>query len=144
MVHLQNGKIVLSGNIIIKDKQILLLFRKSHQHWETPGGKVNRKESLNEEPSLEELKLVAERELMEEVLGIQIISMEYFGNVHFVIPDGREAIANKFLVEIEGNPKIGEPEIFSKLEWLSLDKIKDYKISPDLKLFLDEIFKKFF
>jgi len=139
MNHLQKGKIVLSGNLIIDNGKILLLFREDHKHWETPGGKVKADESFNEEPTLEELEKVARRELLEEVHGIDIVSMKYFGNVHFIVPDGREAIANKFIVKVKGEPSIGEPELFSKLEWLDIAILGDMSISLDLRIFLHKL-----
>ncbi len=139
MVHLQKGKIVLSGNLILNEGKLLLLFRNDHKHWETPGGKVNFDECVGEEPSLEELQKVAVRELYEEVKGVEIVSMDFFGNVHFTVPDGREAIANKFVVRIKGNAEIGEPELFSKLEWIDIGALDHLPISPDLRLFLPKL-----
>lgn len=37
--------IQLAGNIIIEDGEILLLDRKDEDHWEIPGGKVEKDES---------------------------------------------------------------------------------------------------
>jgi len=133
--------IILSGSLIINDKnEVLLLFRKKHQHYETPGGKLDVEECLDfENPTIEELQKTAKRELIEEVKNIEFEFLKYFGKKEFVIPDGRKAVAHKFLVKfISGNPEPNE-EIFSKIEWLSISKLENYPISPDLNLFLAEL-----
>lgn len=138
--------IILSGNIIVNNNQeILLLFRKDHNHYETPGGKVERSDMLN---GLNEdvLKSTAKRELLEE-LGdqIEVKRMEYFGNVEFQIPGKNiKAIAHKFITEIEGEAKINEPELFSKLEWIHESELESKPISPDLKKMVKQIKNYFY
>lgn len=137
------SKIILCGNLIVNDKkEILLLFRDKHQHYETPGGKLNTDECVDiNNPTINEIKKAAIRELFEE-LGddIKISEPEFFGSHEFVIPNGRSAIANKFIVRIiSGKPRINEPEIFSKLEWLPIAKLEEFPISPDLKLFVEKL-----
>ena len=139
------GKIILSGCLIVNEKsEILLLYRKDHKHYETPGGKIISEECSNpENPSIEDLAKTAERELYEE-LGdnIKVEELKYFGKVEFKIPVGRIAIANKFLTSIEsGKPRINEPKIFSKLEYLPIKNLEHYPISPDLKLLLPKLKK---
>lgn len=134
-------KTILAGNIILRNnKEIYLLFRKKHQHYETPGGKYDGK---NNNPDIEELKETAKRELLEEVKGInKIISMKLFITIEFTIPDGREAVAHKFLTEIEGNPEPNE-DIFDKQKskWLTKKEIEKIKLSPDLQKIKLEIIK---
>ena len=83
----------------------------------------------------------AEREAYEELgNGIKLKNLKYFGNVEFTIPDGRLAIANKFLTEIiTGNPKNNEEDIFSKIEYLPIQTLERYPLSPDLKLLLPKL-----
>ncbi len=135
-----DNKIVLSGCLIINDKkEILLLFRKDHKHYETPGGKVEASECLDpNNPSIDELRKTAEREVFEELgNNIRISKPEYFGKVEFVVPDGRKAFANKFITKIiSGEPIVAEPDIFEKFDYLQINKLQDYPISPDLRLFL--------
>ena len=137
------SKIILSGCLIINNKkELLLLYRKKHQHYETPGGKIKESECKDiKNPSIEELKNAATRELFEELGEDMVISdLKFFGAKEFVIPDGRESVANKFIVKIiSGTPKINEPELFSKLEWLPISKLEEYPLSPDLKLFREKI-----
>lgn len=148
MTHiLVKGRIILSGCLIVNDKkELLLLYRKDHKHYETPGGKVDEKECNNpQNPSLEELAKTAEREVYEELgNGIKIKELSYFGKVEFTIPDGRIAIANKFITRIvSGTPRINEPQTFSKLDYLPIQTLEVYPISPDLRLFLPKLKKIF-
>lgn len=138
-----NNKIILSACLVINEKkEILLLFRKDHKHYETPGGKVHLEECSNpRNPTIDDLAKTAERELYEE-LGddIKVDKLKYLGKVEFTTPDGRLAIANKFLTRIlYGKPRINEPEQFSKLDYLPIEKLEKYSISPDLKLFLPKL-----
>lgn len=140
-----NTKLILSGCLIVNDKrELLLLFRKDHKHYETPGGKINFEDCFNSEnPTISDLAKTAERELHEE-LGdnIKVNTLKYFDKVEFNIPDGRSAIAHKFLTKIiSGKPKITEPEIFTKFDYLPLDSLEKYPISPDLKLLLPKLKK---
>jgi len=141
-VHSQ-GRLILSGCLVINDKnELLLLYRTDHQHYETPGGKVRLAECENSEnPSISDLAQAAERELHEE-LGddFKTEKFEFFGNVSFTIPDGRLAIANKFITKIvSGTPRVNEPERFAKFDFLPIEKLDEYPISPDLKLLLPKL-----
>jgi len=136
------SRIILSGNIIINaTKEIYLLWRTKHSHYETPGGKIKPEECKNfSNPTIEELKNAAKRELIEEVENIEIISMEYFDKIKFTIPDGRKAIAYKFITKIIGTPTPAE-DIFDKekSKWIKIEDVEGNLLSPDLKI----IFPKF-
>lgn len=137
------GRLVLSGSFVINtNKEILLLYRKDHKYYETPGGKVQASECASpKHPSLEDLRKTAERELYEE-LGIQISvsSLEYFDHIEFDLLDGRKAIAHKFITKfISGTPHLQEPELFEKFSWIALDQLDKYPLSPDLKLLLPKL-----
>lgn len=149
MSHVKiNGMIILSGCLIVNDKkELLLLYRKDHKFYETPGGKVELKECLNpNEPSLEELSNTAERELKEELgTNFKYEPLIYFASVQFKIPDGRIAIANKFLSKIiGGEPILNEPHLFEKFDYLPINKLENYPLSPDLKLLTYKIKKYFY
>jgi len=140
-------RITLAGNIIInKKKEIFLLYRIKHQFYETPGGKLRVSECRDMRmPTLEELKQTAQRELFEEVDGIkEIISMEYFGKINFKVPDGRKAVAHKFITKVKGNLYAGE-KIFDKNKsmFIYYNKLEEYPLSRDLRLLLPRI-KKYF
>ncbi|MCC7552249.1 NUDIX domain-containing protein [Candidatus Micrarchaeota archaeon] len=126
-------KLILSGCLLLnKDKELLLLKRKDHGHYETPGGKVETEGQID----LQVLRETVERELKEEVGSeFEIDSLRFFSNVLFTTPDGKKAIANKFTANlISGEPKINEPELFSELVWLPIDKLESVNLSPDLKI----------
>jgi 8-oxo-dGTP pyrophosphatase MutT (NUDIX family) len=133
-------KVILSGCLIVNDnKEILLLYRNDHHHYETPGGKIKAEECyVSGKPTIEELAKAAEREAYEE-LGKEMVldKLTYFGSVDFVIPDGRKAVAHKFVTRvISGTPRINEPEQFSRMDYLPISRLEEYSISPDLRLLL--------
>ncbi len=137
------GKIILSGCLVVNERrEILLLYKKDHRHYEAPGGKVDLAECSNpDHPSIDDLARTAERELHEE-LGdaIRVERLEYFGNVSFRIPDGRYAVAHKFLTRITaGTPILAEPDIFLKFDYLPINRLGDYPISPDLRVLLPRL-----
>lgn len=137
------NRLILSGCLVINDKrEVLLLYRINHQHYETPGGKINPEECSDpKNPTIEDLAKTAERELHEELgddIGVE--KLEYFGNIEFTIPDGRAAVAHKFTTRItSGTPRITEPDTFSRLDYLPIARLEQYSISPDLKLLLPRI-----
>lgn len=140
--------ITLSGNLIISpdNTRIYLLYRKDHQFYETPGGKVKPEECADfNKPTISELEAVAKRELLEEVSGItEIVSMEFFLAVKFKVPDGRTAIANKFITRVKGRLCPREDHFDAeKSKWIKVDKLEKYPLSPDLKMLLPAI-KEFF
>jgi len=122
-------EIILSGVLLFDhEKKLNLLHRIKHDHYETPGGKVEEKETI---------KQASIRELYEELDGFVVNDLQYIGEVSFKTPDDRKAIAHKFIAIIKnGKPEILETELFSKV--VKLDKnqyLNSDKISPDLKLF---------
>lgn len=135
--------IILSGNFILNDKkQVYLLFRKKHQHYETPGGKVNQKDCKDpNNPTIEELKETAKRELFEEIKGVtKIISMDYFDGREVKIKDGRIAMAHKFITKIEGNPEPNE-DIFDKEKsrWIPIEELSKHEISLTIRPILHKL-----
>ena len=133
-------RILLSGCLVINNKkEILLLYRTKHKHYETPGGKVDLEECSNKiNPSKNDLAKTAERELYEELgKNIKIEKLKYFCKIKFTIPDGRKAVAYKFITKIvSGKPILNEPDIFSRFDYLPIENLEKYPISPDLKLIL--------
>jgi 8-oxo-dGTP pyrophosphatase MutT (NUDIX family) len=130
--------LLLSGNLIINDKkEIYLLYRNDHLFYETPGGKVKPEECQDySNPTIEELEMVARRELQEEVAGIEsIIALSYFKSVEFHTPDGREALAHKFIIRVKGllHPKEKGFDK-EKSRWIPVRELYKYPLSPDLKL----------
>jgi len=125
-------KLVLVSCLVVNDKkEILLLYRKDHKHWETPGGKPEKDENLED---------AANRELHEELGNVKTSHLKLFTKVEFTVPDGRKAIAHKFITKIiSGTPRIQEPEIFEKCQYLPINNLEDSPISPDLKIILPKL-----
>jgi len=135
-LHLfEDSRVVLAATLIINDGKVLLLYRKDHQWFETPGGKVRLAECRDpSKPQVKDYERCALRELKEELGDIKVKPLEFFCRVEFSIP-GRELVAYKFTTElISGEPKVQEPELFAKAQWLPIDKLKEFPLSPDLKL----------
>src|SRR3989344_1503680 len=143
---MEPNKLLLSGCLILnKNNELLLLYRKDHGFYETPGGKVEHSECFDfENPKVEELKKTAERELFEELgNNIKISGLEFFGSIEFKIPNGRLAVANKFVTKlISGIPIINEPNNFSKLDYLSVSSLETFPLSSDMKLLLPDLKKR--
>ena len=142
-----NNSLVLAGCLIVNQRnEVLLLYRKEHAHYETPGGKVKLEECIDfTNPTLDELALAAERELYEELGNdIRVEKLVFFDKVEFDIPDGRHGIANKFLTRIiSGEPRVNEPRIFSRFDYLPIGDLEKYQLSPDLKLLIQKLKEKF-
>lgn len=139
-----DGRHQLSGMLIYNDKEeVMLLHRIDHDHYETPGGKVDDLDCKNpKKPTEKDYRNAAIRETFEEA-GQEFIfeDPEYVGNVTFLKPKGKEAIAHKFKTRIVfGKPEIKEPKTFDKIKWFSKEELEkeNSKISNDLKLFLKE------
>ncbi len=142
----EKERIILSGCLVINDKkEVLLLYRKDHNHYETPGGKVKQEECFNPKQCvLEDIRKTAKRELHEELGNdIKVEELKYFGKAEFTTPKGKLAIANKFKTKIiSGKPKLCEPKVFSKFDYLPINKLEEYPISPDLKILLPKLKEK--
>ena len=120
-------RIQLSGCVIVNDnEELLLLWKKKHQHYEFPGGKVEPGESF-EETALRECK---------EELNVDVTIIKYIGYENFEI-DSKTFQSHKYLGIVKSNqvPKVNEPEIFEKLFWLSMKKYQDYNCAPNVKTF---------
>lgn len=139
----KNNYLILAGNLIVNDKkEILLLHRSDHNHYETPGGKLEKSECVDfDNPSIDEIKSASQRELIEELgNGFEFSKLKLFSFVKFKIPNGQKAICYKFITKIiSGTPKIMEPNTFDSLEWLPINKLEKYNISADLKLLLNKL-----
>ena len=136
-VH-NNGRILLPGCFVVNDKrEVLLLYKTKWDHYETPGGKLDAKDCVDpENPTVADLKKGAERELFEEVGGIVVQELEFFTNIEFTKPNGKPGMANKFIARyVSGEPKVNEPETFSKVKWLPIERLDEFPLSPDLKAF---------
>lgn len=137
------GKQQLSGMLIYDENNKLLLLHKiKHDHYETPGGKVDNTDCKDpKKPTQTDFRNTAIRETFEELgQGFIFEEPDYIKGISFVKPNGKEAIAHKFKTRILfGKPVINE-KVFDEIKWFSKEELRkeDAKISPDLKLFLKE------
>jgi len=118
-----------SSGILKKGNKILTLYRPDKEHLELPGGKIE----LNE---TKERAVI--REILEEI-GVAIKILEYLGADEFFVNNIRY-ISHKFLVSIideNDEPLIKEPDIFSKIVYLSPEKREE--LSKNLKIFFDRL-----
>lgn len=124
-----NYEIQLSGCVIIKEEKILLLWKKKHNHYELPGGKVEDKESI---------EAAALRETKEET-GCDVILKKYVGYKEFIIKE-KNYRSHNFIAEIkEGQfPVVAEPEVFDHILWMPMYDYKKYSVAPNVKSLLDD------
>lgn len=125
-------KIILSGSVIIEDNKLLLIYKKKHNHYEFPGGKVEENETIEQ---------TAIRETKEEI-GCNIEIIKYIGYNDFLI-ENKNFRSHKFLAKIKNNekPKIMEEDKFKDILWLNIDEYKEGKINYKLAPNVNEFFK---
>lgn len=134
-------KLLLSGMLLLNEEEkILLLHKINHNHYETPGGKVEQSDYSNNDER-QAIKNCALREMREEIGdGINISEPKYFGSAELTIPDGREALAHKFAARIlSGEPKLMEPDSFDGYAMIPLSDLDKYSLSPDLTILLPKL-----
>ncbi len=122
--------IELAGNVIIEDGKILLLYRGDEEHWEVPGGKVEKDESPTE---------TAVREAREEI-GVEVELEKPFFSGEFQHRD-EIFLWHGYLAKIkEGEPKIRE-DTFEKLGWFEGSELDDLDLAPNLEMVLPSLRK---
>ncbi len=141
MIDKKGRLLLLSGMIVNDKKEILLLYRKDHNHFETPGGKLELSDcKYPEKITIDDFIMAVKREVTEELGNIVIEEPKLALSAEFEIPDGRPAIVYKFLTKIiSGKPEIQETKLFSRLEWIPIKKIKEFPVAPDLKILADKL-----
>ncbi|MEK7580273.1 MAG: NUDIX domain-containing protein [Patescibacteria group bacterium] len=114
---------------IIKDEKLLLLFKKKHQYYEFPGGKVKEGETLKE---------AAARETKEEI-GCEVEGLEYFGFEDIRVEE-KDFRGHVYLAELKDSesPKITEPDLFGDLLWLPIGDPQKYPLAPNVKKFCEK------
>jgi 8-oxo-dGTP pyrophosphatase MutT (NUDIX family) len=120
--------IPLAGCVIIQDGKLLLLWKSKRRHYEFPGGKVERGETMEE---------AAKRESKEEI-GCDVDILSYDGYADFQI-EGRLFRSHRFLAKVkEGQaPRVNEPEVFGNLLWMPLDDWRSYTLAPNVHMFCE-------
>ncbi|MFH1073431.1 MAG: NUDIX hydrolase [Nanoarchaeota archaeon] len=121
--------IQLSGCAIIEDKKLLLLYKKTRNFYELPGGKVERGESLEE---------TAVREAKEEI-GCDVKLTSYWGFRNFEMSE-KHLRSHIYLARIvDGQmPRVVEKSIFAGLFWLPLNEYPAYALAPNVRMFCEE------
>tara|TARA_A100001015_G_scaffold294005_1_gene371280 strand:- start:409 stop:840 length:432 start_codon:yes stop_codon:yes gene_type:complete len=110
------------GIIINSENKVCLTKRQDHQtyanFWEFPGGKVDSNEKLED---------ALARELEEEI-GIKVLRFDFMDCLESKTPSGRPLNLNFYKIkDYTGEPRSCEGQV---LEWVALDKLKDYKLLP--------------
>ncbi len=122
--------IEVSAAIIKKDGKILIAQRGRNKSqalkWEFPGGKVELNETAKES---------LKREIKEE-LNIDIEVKEVFGETIFEYPNGSIKLISFHAEWISGDLKVLEHE---KIEWVTIDKLKDYDFAPADITFVEKL-----
>ena len=126
-------RIELSGCIVINEKkEILVLFRKKHGHYELPGGKVELNETI-EQAALRECK---------EETGVNLELIKYIGYEEFEIEE-KKFRSHNFLAEIKENekPSVTEPHIFESIMWLNTNEYMKYNCASNVRSLCNKINK---
>lgn len=119
----ENSLTQISGNVIIRDNQILLIYREDKGYWEVPGGKVRKDESPTE---------TAVREAREEI-GVEVELEKPFFSGEFQHED-QIFLWHGYISEIvDGKPGVRE-EKFSELDWFGSDDLTDLELAPNLRM----------
>lgn len=120
----------LAGNLIIQDRKILLLYRESEEHWEVPGGKVEKDESPTQ---------TAVREAKEEIdVEVNLEKPFYSGEFQ---KNGEIFLWNCYIAEIQkGEPEIQENK-FQELEWFEGSELDELELAPNLEMILPALRK---
>lgn len=117
--------IELAGNLIIRDGEILLLYREDEGHWEVPGGKVEEDESPTE---------AAVREADEEI-GVEVELKKPFYSGEFQ-KDDEIYLWHGYIASTDGEPEIQEEDKFEKMIWADPVDLDDMSLAPNLDMVL--------
>ncbi|MCD4705035.1 NUDIX domain-containing protein [bacterium] len=120
-------RIKLSGPAIIENEKLLLLFKIKDQHYEFPGGHVEKGESLEE---------TAIREAQEEI-ACDVKLNKRLTTIKFE-KDGQNFIAHIFSAQIiKGEPQANEVG-HSRIIWLPIKDYQDYPLQVNVIEFCEK------
>ena len=122
VVSLRPGKDFIGvgvGAFIVKDGKLLLLKRKKPPEkgkWMIPGGKVEFGETLEE---------ALKKEIQEE-LGVKCKIKGLLCVADHILPEEKtHFVSPTLLVELEGEPKLLEPNKHERMKWFPLDALPE-------------------
>ena len=116
--------IELAGNILIRDGEILLLYREEEGHWDVPGGKVKKGESPTE---------TAVREAREEI-GAEVELEKPFYSGEFQRED-EIFLWHGYIASTDEEPEIQEDR-FEKMIWADPVDLDDMSLASNLEMVL--------
>lgn len=123
---------ILAGCVIVDDyDRILLLHRntKQFQHWELPGGKVERGETA---------EAAAVRELEEE-LGVKVRLVKALGNEEFEDAHGHFRYYWFQAEIVGGEPEVQESDKFDDFDYFDLEDLLSLSLSANMQVLLPKL-----
>ncbi|MBY6287137.1 NUDIX domain-containing protein [Nanohaloarchaea archaeon H12] len=112
----------LSGIILVRDRELLLLHREDEQHWEVPGGRVKQEESPTQ---------AAVREADEEI-GVEVELEKPFYTGEFQ-KDGNLYIWHAYLASADEDPEIME-DVFDDMKWFTAEELDEAELAPSIEM----------
>lgn len=114
----------IAGSLIIRDGEILLLYREEQGHWDVPGGKVKKGESPTE---------TAVREAREEI-GAEVELEKPFYSGEFQRED-EIFLWHGYIASTDEEPEIQEDR-FEKMAWTDPAQLDDMSLASNLEMVL--------
>ncbi|NMJ77156.1 NUDIX domain-containing protein [Nanohaloarchaea archaeon] len=112
----------LSGIILIREGELLLLHREDERHWEMPGGKVEEEESPTQ---------AAVREASEEIsVEVELEKPFYTGEFQ---KDGKLYIWHAYLASADEEPEMTE-DVFDDMKWFTAEELDEAELAPNIEM----------
>ncbi|PSH01977.1 MAG: hypothetical protein BRC27_00250 [Nanohaloarchaea archaeon SW_10_44_10] len=115
----------LSGSLIVRDKNLLMIYNEESDQWNVPNGRGRRGELSAD---------TAER-IAEEHTGCSSDATRYMSNLKTSFEaEGEEITWQPYMVEIEGEPE--------KAEWVNLGEINSDQVAEPLQSIFEKLKNK--
>jgi ADP-ribose pyrophosphatase YjhB (NUDIX family) len=115
----------LSGSLIVRDKNLLMIYDEESDEWNVPNGRGQRGELSAD---------TAER-IAEEHTGCSSDATRYMSKLKTSFEaEGEEITWQPYMVEIEGEPE--------KAEWVNLGEIKEEQVAEPLQSIFEKLKNK--